>query len=245
MKIQEHDRMEDDSNEAKEELLFGKKDVRSKKEKKRQHRSTKDKEECTRESFKKMKEEIDELRRKETERAKELEELKQKIVEKETTTTKPQEQEEFALGFDKGIYLSKGFIESAQWINNVLAKSMNEKMSSNENKERFEVLRMAKRASRHLGIRACARFNRGEECSLGKWHTTHQAHPYRQDALWTKRGENLRLQNNGDRQQERHTEQKKNEIRLHVCTLCLDALGTANGHSVLECPWILKKNWKN
>ena len=53
MKIQEHDRMEDDSTDTKEEFLFGKKDLRAKKEKKRHHKATKEKEECTRESFKK------------------------------------------------------------------------------------------------------------------------------------------------------------------------------------------------
>ena len=193
-----------------------------------------------------MKDEIDELRRKETERAKELEQLKKKIEEKDAVVTeKKKEKEEFALGFDKETYLSKGFIESAQWINNVLAKTMTEKMSSIENKERFEVLLTAKRSSRYLGIRACARFNRGEECTLGKWHTTSQAHPYRPDALWTKRGETLRHQNGGEWQHDRQPDQRRSEIRLHVCTLCLDALGTANGHSVLECPWIQKKNWKN
>ena len=226
--------MDEDSNED----LFDCKDLRKRKDKKRQHKNTKEKEECTKESFKKMKEEIIELRKKEAQRAIELEQLKQKIQEKESEKNSEKPKEEFALGFDKNEYLSKGFIESAQWINNVLSKNMIEKMNTAENQERFQVLLLAKISSKHLGVRACARFNRGEECKLGKWHTTHKL-----DGLWTKHGPQQQ-QHQHDQPGDRHIV-KRNEIRLHICTLCLDALGSANGHSVLECPWILKKNWNS
>ena len=234
MRVREHDKLDDDSNED----LFDKKELRKRKDKKRQHKQ-REKEECTRESFKKMKDEIDELRRKETERAKELEQLKKKIDKRnEEMTDKETEKEiEYALGFNKDTYLSKGFIESAQWIRNTLAKSMIEKMLDEQNRERFEVLVTSKKASAYLGVRACARFNRGEECSSGKWHTTQKI-----EAIWTKNGTN-----HPERLANRNVEQaqKRNELRLHICTLCLDALGSANGHSVLNCPWILIKNWKD
>ena len=233
--------MDEDSNED----LFDRKELRKKKDKKRQHKTTREKEECTKESFKKMKEEIDELRKKETERARELEELKKKIEEKEMT---PKTKEvEYTLGFDKIAYLRKGFIESAQWIKNTLAKTMIEKMNEEKNQERFATFMTAKKSSAYLGYRACARYNRGEECSLGKWHLTHKP-----DGIWTTRG--LARRQDSESAQSGSTlhrdgldkndhQMKRNELRLHVCTLCLEALGSAVGHRVLDCPWILKKNW--
>jgi hypothetical protein len=59
-----------------------------------------------------MKEEIDELRRKEEERSRELEALKDEI--KKNVAVQSAIEVEYALGFDKNVYLSKGFIESAQ-----------------------------------------------------------------------------------------------------------------------------------
>jgi len=168
MIVREEDKMDESSNEE----LFDKRDFRKKKEKKRSHKPTKEKEEFSKEHFKRMKEEIDELRKNELERSKELEALKVKIEksEAERTQTAP----EYALGFDKNAYLSKGFIESAQWIKNVLAKNMNDKMNEDRQREIFETLIISKKPSSHLGIRACARYNRGEECNLGKWHATHK-----------------------------------------------------------------------
>ena len=96
MKISEHDKMDEDSNED----LFGSKDLRKRKDKKRHHKNLTEKEECNRESFKKMKEEIDELRRKESERAIELEKLKKRIQERESAGMIEKQKEEFALGFD-------------------------------------------------------------------------------------------------------------------------------------------------
>ncbi len=118
---------------------------------------------------------------------------------------------------------------------------MTEKMNSELNQEKFENLLINKKSSRHLGIRACARYNRGEECTLGKWHST-----YKSESNWpsnrASRMESLQ-QDQGNNSKHKHSN-RRNELRLHVCTLCLEALGSANGHCVLDCPWILKKNWK-
>ena len=196
-----------------------------------------------------MKEEIDELRRKETERAIELDLLRKKIEEREPETPKKEKEKEkkidYALEFDREAYLNKGFIESAKWIKTDLAKKMIEKMTDDVNKSKFESFIIAKQYSLYLGIRTCARYNRGEECTLGKWHATHRPD-------WIDKGS--RNHQHLDHQQGSHQygsleletpsfRQKKNEMRLHACTLCLEALGSAHGHSVLNCPWILKKNW--
>jgi hypothetical protein len=154
-------------------------------------------------------------------------------------------QPEYALEFDKELYLNKGFIESAKWIKDVVAKNMSEKMISVKNKTRFEALISTKKRSCYLGVRACARFNRGEICHSGKWHTTH-----RPDGLWTRHGpagrpeDEVSTADQQGRADHRADHQgRKNELRLHACTLCIEALGAAYGHTVLDCPWILKKNW--
>ena len=113
---------------------------------------------------------------------------------------------------------------------------MIDQMSSEKNKERFESFLISKKSSCTLGYRACARYNRGEECNLGKWHLTHKP-----DGLWTSNGARRRHEQD---QPGPEPPSKRNELRLHICTLCLEALGSAVGHSVLNCPWIKKENWK-
>lgn len=218
--------MEDDDDE------IGDKRMLNKMKDKKRHRSAPKKEtlECSKESFKKMKDEIDELRRNEVERAVELEDLRRKIENR--GAERSMNEVEYALNFDKNAYLERGFIESAKWIKNVLAKTMLEEMSRKEFKHKFESLMIEKKYSTHIGMRSCARFNRGEECNLGRWHTTHKP-----GSLWT-----AKHQAHQQKGQE-HEQERRNEMRLHVCTLCLETLGAAFGHSVLNCPWILKKNW--
>ncbi len=246
LKIRDHEIMDDV-----EEDLFDKRDLRKKKEKKRAHK-TRDMEDCTRESFKKMKDEIDELRKRETDRSKELEDLKRKIDE-QGKKSEIDKEPEFALGFDRDEYLKKGFIESAKWIKETISKNMNEKMNDEMNRVRFEVLLTSKKTSTHIGIRTCARYNRGEFCPFGKWHSTHKP-----DTAWphSSTGERPKTYRDHNQERDRTAEVnqqppsiqdrlgKRNEIRIHSCTLCMETFGSAIGHSVLNCPWILKKNWK-
>ena len=234
--------MEEDNED-----LFDKKDLRKKKEKKRSHKQTNsksEKEECAKESFKKMRDELAELRKKEADRAEEFEALKRKIEDQDKNRENRVNRDvkiEYTLEFNREQYLNKGFIESAKWIKDTVAKNMTEKMTLEKNKIRFEALLSAKKSSSYLGVRACARFNRGEPCHSGKWHTTH-----RPDGLWTRHGpagppdgEVSAM----DRQGRVDHQARRNELRLHACTLCIEALGAAYGHTVLNCPWILKKNW--
>ena len=234
--------------EEENEDLFERKDLRKKKEKKRTHKQTNskhEKDDYAKESFKKMRDELEELRKKEADRAKEFDELKKKIEEREKGQTNSDNRTDYALGFDKDLYLNKGFIESAKWIKDVVAKNMSEKMSAVNNKTRFDALLTSKKKSCYLGVRACARFNRGELCLNGKWHTSH-----RPDGLWTRHGPMVRQEveptgadYHGRADHRVEQQGRKNELRLHACTLCIEALGAAYGHTVLECPWILKKNW--
>ena len=234
MTLQDRDKMDEDNED-----LFDKKDLRAKKDKKRIHKQSKEKEECARESFKKMKEEIDELRKREADRAKELDELRKKIEEQTSQKQRMNAEPEYTIGFNRETYLKKGFIESAKWIRDVIAKNMHEKMMNDCNKSKFELLLLAKKKSVYLGARACARFNRGEDCHQGRWHIT-QKHESLRDRLGTRSsGE----PEDDSRYPTQDHQSRKSELRLHACTLCIEALGAAFGHSVLDCPWILKKNW--
>lgn len=67
-----------------------------------------------------------------------------------------------------------------------------------------------------VGVRTCPVYNRIEYCSL-KWH---------QMSKKTKTG------------------RSRMELRIHCCTLCLEALGIICGHPLLKCPWIYEDNWK-
>jgi hypothetical protein len=221
-------------DESSSDELFKRKDIRKKKEKKRAHKHNKD--EITKESFKRMREEIDELRKNELEKTQELEKLKKKLEMQELERV-DQNKDEYALGFDRTEYLNKGFIESAKWIKNVIAKNMLEKMNLDDQKEKFASSTIVKKASTHMGIRTCARYNRGEVCTLGKCHSTYQV-PY--DAR-----HRINQGSQTELDQSQSDPRRRNEMRLHACTLCMEALMSANGHSVLNCPWILEKNWND
>jgi len=67
-----------------------------------------------------------------------------------------------------------------------------------------------------IGVRTCPVYNRIERCSL-KWH----------QMIKTTR-----------------TGHQRNELRIHCCTLCLEALGIICGHPLLKCPWIFEDTWK-
>jgi len=239
------------------EEMFDKKDLRKRKEKKRSHKHEKEYDEFGKDGLKKMKQEIDDLRKRELERTRELEELKKKIDDRDKKAICQQIVVEYALQFSKDIYLSKGFIESAKWIKDVVAKNMIEKMNDETNKKRFEIALLNKKHSTCLGIRTCARYNRGEVCNFGKWHTTHKPETHWSTMQKQRLDEPIRgtygeyRQRNLTRQSNEECRQPiqdrlgaKNEIRLHSCTLCMEALGTASGHNVLNCPWILQNNWK-
>jgi len=130
-----------------------------------------------------MKNEIEELRKREVDRMKELDELKKKIEEQGQLRNGDVELE-YVLDFNKEDYLNRGFIESAKWIREVASKRLIEKMMEEQNLPKFGALLTAKKTSSHLGIRTCARYNRGEPCNQGKWHSTHN----HQNALWTRHG---------------------------------------------------------
>jgi hypothetical protein len=67
-----------------------------------------------------------------------------------------------------------------------------------------------------VGIRTCPVFNRIERCAL-KWH---------HHTKITRAG------------------RERADLRLHCCTLCMEALGIICGHPLLRCPWIFEDTWR-
>jgi hypothetical protein len=65
-----------------------------------------------------------------------------------------------------------------------------------------------------IGNKACAGFNRGSSCHK-KWHS------------YFRQSENRGVE----------------ELRLHCCVLCMEALGILSGHPVIDCPWIKATTW--
>lgn len=83
-------------------------------------------------------------------------------------------------------------------------------------RDHFKVITTVK-GCEAIGARTCPIYNRIEHCSL-KWH---------QMIKTTKTG------------------RQRTELRIHCCTLCLEAMGIICGHPLLKCPWIYEDTWKD
>ncbi len=247
---EDDDSSKDGKNEKVEHGTSPDRVVKKKKDKKRAHRREKSEDECTKESFKKMKEEIDEMRKREIARSNELNDLKRKI-EEQSKNSSDSFDHEYDLEFDRQTYLSKGYVESAKWIKDIVAKNLLERLTQDHNRKRFEAVLSSKKVSTHMGIRTCARFNRGEICHFGKIHSSHRPDSWNPQSTNSSTSKTSNVETYGNYKERRDKEQmtvqerlgKRNELRIHACTLCMEAFGSANGHSVFYCPWILKKNW--
>jgi len=126
---------------------------------------------------------------------------------------------ESALGFDLFDYLAMDDTESSIWITDQLAKTLKEKIS--EKKAFFEPLEMV-RGCQSVEAEACTRYNRGENCS-SHWHfVTKLENPASSLSCNMLTGE---------------------ELRLHCCVLCLEALDVISGHPLVQCPWVRKETW--
>lgn len=66
-----------------------------------------------------------------------------------------------------------------------------------------------------VGNKTCAGYNRGSPCRT-KWHTYN-----RPTGAYS----------------------GVEELRLHCCVLCMEALGIVSGHPLVECPWINQATW--
>jgi hypothetical protein len=121
-----------------------------------------------------------------------------------------------ALGFSVEKYMELSYIEAAKWIANDVTQAFKARMD--EQKEKFYWTKLV-RGKYSMGARTCARFNRGEYCSNGKWHTIQRPSTDR--------------------------EEPEKELRLHGCTLCLEALGIWSVHPVVDCQWLFEKTWMN
>ncbi len=93
--------------------------------------------------------------------------------------------------------------------------SINMKMKMESYRGHFRVIESVSGVE-SVGIRTCPVFNRIEYCAL-KWHHMSKV---------TRSG------------------RTRADLRIHCCTLCLEALGIICGHPLLRCPWIYEDTWK-
>jgi len=141
----------------------------------------------------------------------EMDEMRKKILTLTSTKDTPLVSQTsnlrtYALGFSTDEYLSQGFIASANWIAEKIAKNMRDRMMKME--DRWRVFKHLKTVEYNGGksIVPCVTFNRGEGCRLGIWHTT------------------LKKINSSEGDITRRFLTRE-ELRVHCCTLCLKALG--------------------
>jgi hypothetical protein len=80
--------------------------------------------------------------------------------------------------------------------------------------EYFRIIKQLGNVS-EIGNKACAGYNRGSSCRK-KWHTYYR-HTGHRDGV--------------------------EELRLHCCVLCMEALGVLSGHPLINCPWIKAVTW--
>lgn len=172
----------------------------------------------TEESVKKLKTEMDEMRKT----------IARLSASKESTSEEKQKQE-YALGFDPNEYLSKGFIESANWIAETIAVRMKARM--NESEDKWKVFKMVKEPDMRSLV-TCVTYNRGEFCRQGSWHTVLKRNPLEPTGAERFGRRDIDLGTN------------REELRVHACTLCWKALGVLSMHGVMNCPWIIEDNWK-
>jgi hypothetical protein len=161
------------------------------------------------------------------EKDEELKRLQREVDEwksKATEMEKEKKMNETALGFTVEKYLSLSYVMAAKWIAMDIRQAFRERMD--ENPDKFYWTKLVK-GKYSMGARTCARFNRGEYCNNGKWHAVKA----------TKRSDDNEA-HDGDREPDK-------DLRLHGCTLCVEALGIWSVHPVVECPWVHERTWAN
>ena len=97
---------------------------------------------------------------------------------------------------------------------------------------RWEVFKILK-PSDMRSIKTCAAYNRNENCTQGKWHTSSKRISI-MDRI---------SKDQSFRRPTQHGNGYREELRVHSCTLCMKALGILSMHNVLECPWIYEDGW--
>jgi len=119
----------------------------------------------------------------------------------------------YALGFDPVEFNKLKYTESLQWVTTYLVVNMKQEM------ENYPVyFRCIKEVGNvaEIGNKACAGYNRGASCRK-KWHVF------------------MRHTGRGGGGSE--------ELRLHCCALCMEAMGVLCGHPLIDCPWIKMSTW--
>ncbi len=119
----------------------------------------------------------------------------------------------YAFGFSPVEFNSMNFTDGLSWIADELAPRV--KIEAEKYKGFFKMSKMFE-TIKPMGVRICARFNRGESCKPA-WHV--HSKPNR----------------NGQGQHR--------ELRLHCCAVCAETFDVFAHHHVLSCPWLKLETW--
>ena len=156
-------------------------------------------------------------------KSKEMQELKDEMEKMKSLAVK----NAFAFDFNVESYKQMCFIDSAVYAAKALKNAMKERMM--KSKSFFEPYQLI-RGCKQVNAKTCARYNQGSPC-FDLWHVNQK--------LERKPEQSTSAEAQLPKKRWSHQE----ELCLHCCVLCLEALEVISGHPLVRCPWIGEVTW--
>ena len=157
-------------------------------------------------------------------KSREMQELKDEMDKMKSLAAK----NAFAFDFNVEQYKQMCFIDSAVYAAKVLKVAMKERMM--KNKSFFEPFQLV-RGCKQVNAKTCARFNQGSNC-YDQWHVNQKLE--RKPEQSTSADAQLTPKKRWSHQE---------DLRLHCCVLCMEALEIISGHPLVRCPWVREVTW--
>ena len=134
----------------------------------------------------------------------------------------------FAFEFNVERYKQMCFIDSAVYAAKDLKAAMKDRMKKSLGY--FEPYQLV-RGCKQVNAKTCARYNQGAPC-YDQWHVNQKLErkPEQSTSAEAQMAPKKRWTN-------------QEELRLHCCVLCLEALEIICGHPLVRCPWIKEQTW--
>ena len=120
----------------------------------------------------------------------------------------------YAFGFSPVEFNSMNYTAGLTWIAGELSAKVKAEAAKYPNF--FKMAKMFE-CIKPMGVRICARFNRGESCKPG-WHVHSKPN--------------------------RSGQGQHRELRLHCCAVCAEAFNVLAYHHTLSCPWLKPDTWE-
>jgi len=125
----------------------------------------------------------------------------------------PVAKSDYAFGFDPVEFNAMNYTRGLAWIAAELAPRVKDEAAKHQ--QHFWMTEMFGNI-KPMGVRICARFNRGESCKPS-WHAISKPN---------KQGQG-----------------QHRELRLHCCAVCVEAFEVLTYHHLLSCPWLKPETW--